>query len=173
MELREIGPSLPALARQALQTALRGQPFHPPAQGPQAPVFVTLRGRGDQALRGCIGTLAAVCGSVSEETARNAVLAATQDPRFAPVEPEELPRLAIEVSVLLPEQTVDDVSQLDPRRYGVVVRDASGRRGVLLPDVPGVESVDAQLEIARRKAGIAPGRPAVVSRFEVLKFEEA
>lgn len=145
------------------------EPTEPAA--PAAAVFVTLRdAAGD--LRGCIGTLAPTAPDVSLETARSAVLAATRDPRFPPVELSELPALQVEVSVLFPEEPVNDLSQLDPRRYGVVVRDASGRRGLLLPEVPGVDDAATQVEIARRKAGIAPGANTTLSRFEVAKFTE-
>ncbi len=137
--------------------------------GFRAPVFVTLRRR-DGALRGCIGTLRPVEGDVTAETARNAVLAATRDPRFPPVTPDELPGLDVEVSVLLPEERVAHLAQLDPARYGVVVRDADGRQGVLLPDVPGVDDAEAQVRIARQKGGIAEGVDVTLHRFEVRKY---
>ena len=170
--LREIGPELPALARAAIAAELTGTSVALPAvELPRAPVFVTLRTQGGD-LRGCIGTISAIEPDVARETMRNAVLSATQDPRFGPVTAAELAGLSVEVSVLMPEEPVHDVRTLDPQRYGVIVRDALGHRGVLLPDIPGVDSVEEQLRIARRKAGISHDAPIDGSRFQVLKFEE-
>lgn len=134
-------------------------------------MFVTLRER-DGALRGCVGSLVASEPDVVTETARSAVLAATRDPRFPPVSPPELPRLSIEVSVLGPEEPVSGPSELDPHRYGVVVRDGFGRQGLLLPDIPGIEDALTQVDIARRKAGIDPEATVRLYRFEVEKWQE-
>ena len=126
----------------------------------------------DGSLRGCIGSLQATEPDVVSETARNAVLAASSDPRFPPVVAQELPRLRIEVSVLMPQQPAAGLHELDPSRYGVVVSDASGRQGVLLPQVAGVRDAAQQVAIAREKANIPPSVPATLWRFEVLKFVE-
>jgi AmmeMemoRadiSam system protein A len=169
--LEHIGPLLPALARRAIRTFLvseaRLSDAYPDA--PRAPVFVTLR-TPDGNLRGCIGSLSAVEADVALETQRSAVLAATRDPRFERVRLEEIDGLAIHVSVLLPEQPIVDARELDPARYGVVVRDGFGRQGLLLPDVPGIDDARVQLEVARRKAGVPDGVAVVLSRFEVRKF---
>lgn len=171
--LDELGPSLPGIAREAIHARLStGQRLvvsRPDA--PPAPVFVTLRNP-DGSLRGCIGSLVAAERDVAQETARSAVLAATRDPRFSAVTAEELPGLHIEVSVLMPEEPVSSAEELDPARFGVVVRDGLGRQGLLLPDIPGVTDPAAQVEIARRKAGIPPGTRVTLRRFEVRKFEE-
>lgn len=171
VELDDVGPSLPRIARQAIQAHLSGERLvvsRPDA--PPAPVFVTLRNP-DGSLRGCIGSLVAAERDVAQETARSAVLAATRDPRFPAVAPDELPGLQIEVSVLMPAEPVSELSELDPQRYGVVVSDRIGRRGLLLPAIPGVDSAAMQVEIARRKAGIEAGTPVTLRRFEVKKFE--
>ncbi len=138
---------------------------------PRAGVFVTLRNP-DGSLRGCIGSIVPVEPDVARETARSAVLAATRDPRFEPVRPEELGALQIEVSVLLPEERVAGESELDPAVYGVIVRDRQGRRGLLLPDIEGIDTANEQVSIARRKAGIAPSAPVELSRFRVMKWTE-
>lgn len=172
-DLDDVGPSLPRVAREAIHAHLSGERLvvgRPDA--PPAPVFVTLRNP-DGSLRGCIGSLVAAERDVAQETARSAILAATRDPRFAAVEPAELPALHIEVSVLMPAEPVSGIDELDPARYGVVVTDRLGRRGLLLPDIPGVVDAALQVEIARRKAGIEPGTPVTLRRFEVKKFEEA
>jgi AmmeMemoRadiSam system protein A len=173
IDLDSVGDLLPEVARRAIEAWLHlGQQIeadHPGA--PAAPVFVTLRGP-DGALRGCIGSLSPTEADVARETARSAILAATRDPRFAPVRAEELAELRIEVSVLLPQEPVAGLSELDPRRYGVVVRDEFGRQGLLLPEVPGINDAATQVSIARRKAGVEPDARVTLRRFEVRKFIE-
>jgi AmmeMemoRadiSam system protein A len=171
--LEQVGPTLPSVARRAIFERLsRGRDLaETNADAPAAGVFVTLRTR-DGALRGCIGSITPLAPDIEGETARSAVLAATRDPRFAPVTLEELPALAIEVSVLAPEEPISGVGELDPRIYGVIVRDRSGRRGLLLPDIPGVDDPKMQVAIAREKAGIGADEPIVLSRFRVRKYTE-
>lgn len=149
------------------------KPFQPPQvpeefAGRRAGAFVTLKKHGQ--LRGCIGTIAPVYGSLVEEIAANAVSAATRDTRFNPVTKEELDQLEISVDVLTTPQRVDSTSQLDPKKYGVIVSHR-GRRGLLLPDLEGVDTVEQQVGIARQKAGIAPGEPVQLERFEVIRYE--
>ena len=57
---------------------------------------------------------------------------------------------------------------LDPKRYGVIV-ESGGRRGLLLPDLAGVDTVAEQLSIACRKGGIDPNGPVKLWRFEVVR----
>jgi AmmeMemoRadiSam system protein A len=155
------------IAVQAISCALRSDRYTPPALAPPwseaRAVFVTLRGPNGE-LRGCIGRTEARFATLSEEVADCAISAATRDARMASVRSEELSSLHVEVSVLGEPELVADLSQLDPRRYGVVVEQGA-LRGVLLPEVEGVDSVERQLEIALRKAGI----PAH-SRYNVLRF---
>lgn len=169
--LLELGPTLAGTARAAISAALRGIPLALPEPRAELahPVFVTLRSAAEE-LRGCVGALTPREPDVVHETARSAVLAATADPRFSPVTLAELASLSIEVSVLMPEEPVHELAELDPRRYGVVVRDAAGQRGLLLPDVPGVEDAAQQVAIARRKAGIPAGSRVTLARFAVRKF---
>ena len=123
-------------------------------------------------MRGCIGTIEAVKESLAEEIISNAISAATRDPRFPPVAPDELSHLRYSVDVLSkPEPTTFE--GLDPKIYGVIVEDLQGtRRGLLLPDIEGVETATQQVEIAARKAGIAPGTLLRLSRFRVERFPE-
>jgi AmmeMemoRadiSam system protein A len=171
--LNEAGSDLPAIAREAIErwlaTGERADAHE--VRAPEAPVFVTLR-ETDGRLRGCVGSLRPVLRDVAAETARVAVLAATEDPRFTPVTPSELDSLRIEVTVLMPEETVAGVRDLDPDRYGVVVRDAAGRQGVLLPDIEGIDDGRTQLRLVCAKAGIPPDAGVTLSRFEVRKFRE-
>ena len=174
-DLSTIGADLPALARASIAARLEGTGFHPnPFPAPfdeSRGVFVTLWTAEEQ-LRGCIGHIAPIRESLAEEIAECAVLAAFRDPRFKAVTREELDSLVVEVSVLTPTERVTDLQSLDPKRYGVVVS-CGGRRGVLLPDIRGVETIEQQLSIALRKGMIRTEDPWVVDRFEVLKFTEA
>ena len=120
-------------------------------------------------LRGCIGTIAPVRGSVAEEIIENAVSAAVRDPRFHAVEPEELERLVYSVDVLGETETIDSPEELDVKRYGVVVS-RGRRRGLLLPNLEGVDTVEEQIDIARRKAGIPEDAEDIrLERFEVVR----
>jgi AMMECR1 domain-containing protein len=119
-----------------------------------------------------VGSLTAVEPNVVLETLRSARLAANHDPRFEAVRADEVEQLAIEVSVLLPSEPVGSTRDLDPATYGVVVRDAKGRRGLLLPGIDGINDASTQVEIARRKAGIPAGVPVELERFRVLKFSD-
>ena len=132
----------------------------------RAGVFVSLHREGR--LRGCIGTIRPVRGSIAEEIAANAVSAATEDPRFPPVGPEELESLEISVDVLSAPEEIASRAELDVKRYGVIVSKGS-RSGLLLPDLDGVDTVDEQVSIALRKAGIREGEPVSLERFEVTR----
>jgi AmmeMemoRadiSam system protein A len=130
-------------------------------------VFVTLRESNGQ-LRGCIGRTHPSEPSLAQEVATAAQSAATSDPRFPPVTRDELGGLSFEVSVLEAPEPAAHLSDLDPDRYGVVVN-AEARRGVLLPNVDGVNSAVEQVRIARHKAGIAEGDSVRLERFRVHK----
>lgn len=134
----------------------------------RAGVFVSLHENGD--LRGCIGTISPTTKSVAEEILRNAVLAATEDPRFLPVREDELDALVVHVDVLGDTEPIQSLAELDVKRYGVVVS-ARGRRGLLLPDLDGVDTPERQVSIARSKAGITPNEPIHLERFEVVRHE--
>ncbi|MBI3391956.1 MAG: AmmeMemoRadiSam system protein A [Nitrospirae bacterium] len=141
----------------------------PPEMSARAGVFVSLKKNGE--LRGCMGTAIPREENVAREIIANAVSAATRDPRFAPVRPEEVDALWISVDVLSNPEPVSDLGNLDPRRYGVIVR-TGHRTGLLLPDLEGIDSADLQVSIARRKAGIGESEPAEILRFEVNRHTE-
>ena len=172
-----LAEALPCLARQAVETfVLTGNLLSmSPATGTlavRAACFVSIKTVAGE-LRGCIGTIEPAKETLAEEVILNAVNAATRDPRFKPVEPDELADLRYSVDILgAPEPaTMED---LDPAVYGVIVEDeASGLRGLLLPDIAGVDTVARQVEIAMRKAGISTGRPIKLWRFLVRRFREA
>lgn len=163
------------LAKEAIEKfVLHGQTLRrPPTLSPEmqkkAGVFVSLKIHGQ--LRGCIGTFMPTCDSLFEEIARNAVGAATEDPRFAPVTPDELGQINYSVDVLTPPESVKSASELDPKKFGIIV--AKGRRrGLLLPDLEGVNTVEEQLRITKMKAGIPPSDPDVdIFRFTVERYK--
>lgn len=160
------------LARETIDTYVRTrripepQPLEAPGLPERAGAFVSLHLGGE--LRGCIGTIAPTRRSLTEEIVDNAIKASTQDPRFPEVRRSELPELEIKVDVLHePEPCTRD--DLDPSVYGVIV--SSGhRRGLLLPDLEGVDDVDTQIAIATRKAGISPAEPVSLMRFKVDRY---
>jgi len=131
-------------------------------------VFVSLKKNGN--LRGCIGTIHPVTRSVGEEILRNAVSSCSQDPRFNPVRPEELEELEYSVDVLMPSEKIQSKEQLDVKKYGVIV--TSGfKRGLLLPNLEGVDTVDEQIDIALQKAGIERNEKYDMERFEVVRHK--
>ena len=132
----------------------------------RAGVFVSLHE--DGRLRGCIGTIAPVTPCIAREIIDNGVSAAARDPRFNPVELGELDKLVYSVDVLEPPERIDSPSQLDVKKYGVIVT-KGGRRGLLLPNLDGVNSVDEQIAIAKQKAGIAQREDVELERFEVTR----
>ena len=131
-------------------------------------VFVSLHKHGD--LRGCIGTIVPTKDSVAKEIISNAISAATRDNRFDPVSEDELDDLVINVDVLTIPENIDSKEELDPKRYGVIV--TSGyKRGLLLPDLEGIDTVDEQIAISKRKGGITDNEPITLQRFEVIRHK--
>jgi AmmeMemoRadiSam system protein A len=167
---------LPAIARSAVEAAFRGGSKTTPFQAAgelteRQGVFVTVRT--DQGeLRGCRGSLPPVEGDLVQETWHNAIATAFQDYRFPPVQAAELPRLRFSVTVLGELEAVASPEALDPETYGVLVSATDGRKGVLLPAIAGIDSVEQQLAIARRKAGIAPDEWIGIQRFKAKTFKE-
>lgn len=163
-----------SLARRTVESYVRtGRKIKVPEGLPQemysnrAGVFVSLKEEGR--LRGCIGTIAPVRASVAEEIIENAISAATKDPRFQAVEPEELDRLIYSVDVLGETEEISSEAELDVKRYGVVVS-RGYKRGLLLPNLDGVDTVDEQVTIAKRKAGIPEDAEDIrLERFEVVR----
>ena len=132
----------------------------------RAGAFVSLKE--DGRLRGCIGTIQAVRGSLAEEIMHNAVSACSEDPRFAPVEAGEVDRLFISVDVLGETEKVSSPEELDVTRYGVIVT-RGAKRGLLLPNLEGVDTIEQQIAIAKQKAGIRDHERVELERFEVIR----
>ena len=134
----------------------------------RAGTFVSIHKNGR--LRGCIGTIAPTADSVAREIVRNAISASTHDPRFDPITEDELEWLEINVDVLGEPEDIDSIDQLDVKRYGVIVS-CGNRRGLLLPDLDGVDDVETQVSIAMRKGGIREDDDYTLQRFEVIRHK--
>ena len=132
----------------------------------RAGAFVSLKE--DGRLRGCIGTIHAVRESLAEEIMYNAVSACSEDPRFSPVEDWEVERLTISVDVLGETEKISSPEKLDVTRYGVIVTRGT-RRGLLLPNLEGVDTIEQQIAIAKQKAGIKDYENVELERFEVIR----
>jgi AmmeMemoRadiSam system protein A len=137
-----------------------------PEMKEKAGVFVSLHRKGQ--LRGCIGTFLPTTENVANEVIRNAIESSTRDPRFAPVTEAELADLEISVDVLSQPEAIDSKEKLDPTCYGCIVK-AGGRRGLLLPDLPGVNTPDQQIAICKQKAGIGEKEKVELFRFKVRR----
>ncbi|MHB0912983.1 MAG: AmmeMemoRadiSam system protein A [Armatimonadota bacterium] len=163
---------LVALAREAVEEYVRTRQVTaaplpaPPELSERAGAFICLKKHGQ--LRGCIGTIEAVHPDLAHEIINNAISAAIDDPRFEPVDSEELDDLEYTVDVLSAAEPVTSLDELDPKRYGVIVQSGM-RRGLLLPDLEGVDTVEEQVGIAMRKAGIFEGEPVDLYRFQVTR----
>lgn len=164
------------LARKTIHSYIRegkiiSSPSPPKEFQRKSGVFVSLHKKGR--LRGCIGTFLPTQKSIAEEIIKNAISAATQDPRFPPVEEKELADLEISVDVLNPPEPVKSKKDLDPKKYGVIVR-GGWQRGLLLPDLEGVDTTEHQLEIAKQKAGLSgvPDDELEIHRFTVTRYRE-
>lgn len=161
------------LARHSLEYFVKN---HKPAELPKnlpeemifrrAGVFVSLHKDGN--LRGCIGTIAPTTKNIAEEILQNAISACSRDPRFSPVEVSELDDIIYSVDVLGEAEKIFDTKDLNPKKYGVIVENG-GRRGLLLPDLDGIDTVEQQISIAKQKAHIGAKEPVEVWRFEVIR----
>lgn len=162
------GRRLPAedVLRELRQEAAGTDPAAADLIARKAGAFVSIHE--DGRLRGCIGTISAVQPTLAEEILHNAVSACSEDPRFSPVRPEELDRLEYSVDVLGPAEKISSPQELDVKRYGVIVTNGY-RRGLLLPDLDGVDTVEDQIAIAEKKAGISPVEKVSLERFEVVR----
>ncbi|MDF2591629.1 MAG: uncharacterized protein K0S75_1095 [Clostridia bacterium] len=174
-EIRKEEDSYVALARLTLEAFIKGdnQPDIPsdiPSEmlENRAGVFVSLKKHGE--LRGCIGTISPTTNSIAQEIVQNAVSAGTGDPRFFPVERDELEELQYSVDVLMKPEAIEDAKQLDVKKYGVIVR-SGYKSGLLLPNLEGVDTVEEQLDIVLQKAGISKGESYKMERFEVIRHK--
>lgn len=162
------------LAKEAVETYIKEGIILPPPDKltpdmeRQAGAFVSLHKLGK--LRGCIGTPEPAQETVADEIIINAISSATRDPRFPPVTANELGSLEYSVDILTESEPVKDENELDPQKYGIIVK-SGGKRGLLLPDLDGVDTAEQQIDICRQKAGISPDEPIDIYRFEVKRYK--
>ena len=162
------------LAKKTIETFVKeGTVIPPPSPLPpdmiqKAAVFVSLKKHGE--LRGCIGTYLPASESLAAEIIANAISAATKDPRFSAVKEDELNDISYSVDVLSTPEKISDISELNPKKYGIII--VSGfRRGLLLPDLEGVDTIEEQIRITKMKAGILPHEKVKIYRFEVKRYK--
>jgi len=170
---REEAPPLVKLAKEAVEKYVReGKRLEPkeltPEMKEKSGVFVCIK-KGGQ-LRGCIGTFEPDKENVAQETISSAINAAVGDPRFRPVAPEELDELSYTVDVLTKPESIKSIKQLNPKKYGLIVEAGFGR-GLLLPDLPGIDTPEEQVAICQQKAGIPSTSPVNLYRFEVKRYQ--
>lgn len=166
------------LAKDAVnEFVLKNKTIEPPAYLPpeylneKAGTFVTITDNG--ALRGCIGTYLPTKNNIAQEIIANAIAAATDDPRFAPLAPSELDKLSYEVYILEKPEPVRSPNELDPKIWGVIVSGVKSRRSaLLLPGLDGIDTIEQQLGCVTQKAGIDPAEEKLaVQKFRAAKFQ--
>lgn len=161
------------LAIQSVKHHLKnGRPLPVPDPLPRdmegrAGTFVSIKK--DGLLRGCIGTIQPKYANLAEEVIQNAIKAANEDPRFPPIEKQEIDELTFSVDVLTSPEKIADLTSHDVKRYGLIVSHEN-RRGLLLPDLEGIETPARQLEICLKKGGINETEDYELFRFEVKRF---
>lgn len=140
---------------------------------PSTPTSSGLRASEENELRGCIGTFAPTRENIISEIVHNAIAAATSDFRFSPITVEELPNLCYSVDILKTPKPVKNIKELDPKKYGVIVKTLDGKCGLLLPDIKGINNTNQQMSIACQKAGINPVFEKIfVYKFAVDRYKE-
>lgn len=137
----------------------------------RAGVFVSIHRRSTGELRGCIGTFLPTCKNIAAEIIQNSISASTQDPRFLPIQEKELNDLVVKVDILSPPEPTRE-EELNPQKYGLIVKNDKGQIGLLLPDIPGVKTKEEQIRICKEKAFISEEEPVQLFRFTVERHEE-
>lgn len=145
--------------------------------GKSAGVFISIHKKNPkkngEALRGCIGTFLPTKNTIAQEIIDNAISACSRDYRFSPIKKEELDNLEISIDVLSEPEKVEDISTLDPKKYGILIKSQKdSRSGLLLPDLEGVNTIHDQIAITLNKAGLKLNDPINIFRFSVERFKE-
>ena len=164
------------LAKKTVETFIKkGEIISPPEDLPKeflekkAGTFVTIEKNGN--LRGCIGTYLPTRENIAQEIIQNAIAAATEDYRFGPIQEKELSSLSYTVYILSEPELVRDIKELDPQKYGIIVKTET-KTGLLLPDLEGVDTIEQQLSITCQKGGIDPEKDhIIIYRFTAKKYQ--
>ena len=166
------------LARESLRNSLSGDEISiekPEDLELRAGCFVSLKTKAGNSLRGCIGTIEPTREDIYEEIICNAYNAAFCDPRFPELQEEELNNIIISVDIIMPAEIINDIDELNPGKYGLIL-ERGNKRGLLLPDLDGVDNVKDQISIAAQKAGISFNKimdeGTNIYRFEVIRYKE-
>ena len=141
----------------------------PPGMECRSGVFVSIKIKKNRNLRGCIGTIEPNQDNLAKEIIKNAVSAATRDPRFKPITIEELDTFLFSVDTLTPLESIDDQDKLNPQRYGLSIK-GNGKQGILLPDLEGIDTPEKQIDICLKKAAIPKNSHSQMYRFEVKRY---
>jgi MEMO1 family protein len=171
----ELDLSPQSLAAASVQIYLRDRTILPtPEQLPEylnirAATFVSIK-TGEGRLRGCIGSIEPIYPNAAIEIINNAIKAATTDYRFEPVRVDELDQLIYSVDILSTPEPFEDLSEHDPKIFGLIIETLEGKRGVLLPDLEGINTAEAQLSALRRKIGLQHDSKIRMSRFRVSRY---
>ncbi|MFA7253088.1 MAG: AmmeMemoRadiSam system protein A [Patescibacteria group bacterium] len=170
-----IKDSVLRLANDTISACVENKPLpkidnYPELLETKAGCFVSIHRKSLGDLRGCIGTITPIRENLALEIIHNAASACSEDGRFWPIEKDELKNLDVSVDILSKLEPIDSSSELNPEQFGVVVRTGDGRSGVLLPDLPGIDSIDEQVRIAKNKAGIQNEEIVQLFRFSVVRI---
>jgi len=167
------------LAKKAVEKyILEGKIINPSPDLPKemiekrAGTFVTIK-KGNR-LRGCIGTYLPTQENIAKEIIQNAISAATEDYRFEQIKPEELPFLNYSVYILSEPKQIQNISELDPKKYGILIKTLSSplKSALLLPDLEGIETPEQQIAICCQKGGIDPyNEKIIIYKFSAKKYE--
>lgn len=165
------------LARLTIETYIKTRKTPAPPESlegvevKQAGAFVSIKTK-DGDLRGCIGTILSTEDTVEQEIINNAVSASTRDPRFNSVQENELDNLKYSVDILHKPEKVTSIEELDPKNYGIIIKSETGRQALLLPDLEGVDTVEQQIMICQRKAGMRHNEKFALQKFKVDRYSE-
>ncbi len=121
-------------------------------------------------LRGCIGTIEPIFDNLILEVINNSISSAFRDPRFKPISLKEYPYLSTKIDFIINIEKINDLSKLDPKKYGIIVKKGN-KKGVLLPDIPTVDTIEMQLEITFNKAGLKYTKENLFKENEIYRFE--
>lgn len=136
-----------------------------------AACFVSLYTKGGK-LRGCMGSVIPQTTTLYDEIISNTMHAAFGDKRVPPLTEAELDHVSITVEVVQPFEKIASLNELQPQVYGVMVKDKSGKIGVLLPATGEIETVEQQVKTACDKGGIIynTAKELNIYRFKVVLF---
>ena len=142
----------------------------PPGMECRSGVFVSIKIKKNRNLRGCIGTIEPNQDNLAQEIIKNAVSAATRDPRFEPITIEELDTFSFSVDTLTPLEPINTPDKLNPQRYGLSIK-GSSKQGILLPDLEGIDTPEKQIDICLKKAAIPKNSHYQMYRFEIKRYK--